>query len=172
RDFDIVGFSLQYEMAYPSLLWMLDLGGIPVRQAERTGQDPLIVVGGPMMGAAIADLSSPIMKGTTGLVALRETDIGSAEPMPCIRCGHCLDACPVFLNPQMLGKLAMNERYEEMAAHFHLRDCMLCGCCSYVCPSHIPLSQLFAASRAQLQGKKAQIQKAQIQKAQGERAPA
>jgi electron transport complex protein RnfC len=113
-----------------------------------------VVMGGPMMGAAVANLQAPVLKGTTGIVVLREQDCRSMEQQPCIRCGHCLDACPVFLNPQRLGKLAMTAHYEEME-EFHLRDCMLCGCCSYVCPSNIPLSQLFAASRAALRQQKA-----------------
>ena len=73
---------------------------------------------------------------------------------PCIRCGTCLDACPVFLNPQLLGQLALNDREADME-EAHVWDCMLCGCCSYVCPSNIPLSQLFAASRASLKRKQA-----------------
>jgi electron transport complex protein RnfC len=60
-----------------------------------------------------------------------------------------VESCPVFLDPQYLGALAGAERYEEMGAH-HLADCMLCGSCSYVCPSNIPLSQLFQASKAAL----------------------
>jgi electron transport complex protein RnfC len=70
---------------------------------------------------------------------LAERECKTQASYPCIRCGHCLDACPVFLNPQHLGKLAAVERFDEMLAH-HLNDCMLCGCCSYVCPSNIPLS--------------------------------
>jgi electron transport complex protein RnfC len=108
-----------------------------------------VVNGGPMMGAAIADLDAPVLKGTTGIVVLTESEVRGRRSWPCIRCGHCLDACPVFLNPQILGSLAQTGRYEEMETH-HLKDCMLCGCCSYVCPSNIPLSQLFSASRAAL----------------------
>ncbi|MDH3590459.1 MAG: RnfABCDGE type electron transport complex subunit C, partial [Planctomycetota bacterium] len=108
-----------------------------------------IVVGGPMMGAAQADLDVPVVKGTTGVVVLAADEIRRRETYPCIRCGHCLDACPVFLNPQLLGRLALNADYGEMQEH-HLRDCMVCGCCSYVCPSNIPLSQLFFASKAAL----------------------
>lgn len=113
-----------------------------------------VVSGGPMMGAAIANLDAPVTKGTTGIIVLREQDTKSFEVMPCIRCGHCLEACPVYLNPQLLGQLALKDRDAEMEAH-HLWDCMLCGCCSYVCPSHIPLSQLFAASRQALKSRKA-----------------
>ncbi len=113
-----------------------------------------IVFGGPMMGAAQANLDTPLTKGTTGVVVLVESEVKAKESHPCIRCGHCLDACPVFLNPQLLGSLAKAERWEEMEAS-HLMDCMLCGCCSYACPSNIPLSQLFQMAKAALRKRKA-----------------
>jgi electron transport complex protein RnfC len=113
-----------------------------------------VIFGGPMMGTAVADLDAPIMKGTTGVVVLTHRDVKPLESYPCIRCGHCLDACPVFLNPQQLGKLAMAERWEEMEQE-NLTDCMLCGCCSYTCPSNIPLSQLFTMGKAALRKVKA-----------------
>ncbi len=113
-----------------------------------------IVLGGPMMGTAQQTLDAPVVKGTTGVVVLTEREIRRVEQHPCIRCGHCLEACPVFLNPQRLGALALNERYAEMADHA-LQDCMLCGCCSYVCPSNIPLSHLFLLSKAALRRAKA-----------------
>ena len=109
------------------------------------------------MGMAVATLDAPAIKGTTGLVVLRDQDCKPTAQYPCIRCGSCLDACPVFLNPQILGKLSMSLRHEEMAEDHHVWDCMLCGCCSYVCPSNIPLSQLFAASRAALKKQKASV---------------
>ncbi len=113
-----------------------------------------IVFGGPMMGNAQADLDAPVIKGTTGVVVLTEEDLKPQASYPCIRCGHCLDACPVFLNPQLLGRLAVKERYDEMEQH-HLADCMLCGCCGYTCPSNIPLPQLFALAKAALRKRKA-----------------
>jgi len=113
-----------------------------------------IVFGGPMMGAAQANLETPLTKGTTGVLVLAERECKTQESYPCIRCGHCLDACPVFLNPQQLGKLAAVGRYEEMQGEYHLLDCMLCGCCSYVCPSNIPLSQQFAAAKVALRQRK------------------
>lgn len=112
-----------------------------------------IIFGGPMMGASQADLEVPICKGTTGVVVLTERECRPRESYPCIRCGHCLDACPVFLNPQVLGRLALAKRYEEMQDH-HLADCMLCGCCNYVCPSNVPLPQLFSAAKVALQKSK------------------
>ena len=111
-----------------------------------------VVFGGPMMGAAQASLDVPLTKGTTGVVVLTEEDCKATAAYPCIRCGHCLDACPVFLNPQLLGSLALSGRYDDMAAA-HLADCMLCGCCGYVCPSNIPLPQLFQASKVALRTK-------------------
>jgi electron transport complex protein RnfC len=112
-----------------------------------------IVFGGPMMGASQANLDTPLTKGTTGVVVLAAHEVREQASYPCIHCGHCLDACPVFLNPQHLGKLAGAGRYDEMVAH-HLNDCMLCGSCSYVCPSNIPLSQQFAAAKVALRQRK------------------
>ncbi|MCK5438638.1 MAG: electron transport complex subunit RsxC, partial [Gemmatimonadetes bacterium] len=108
-----------------------------------------VLFGGPMMGAPQTDLDVPIIKGTTGVVVLTSAETERHPTYPCIHCGRCLDACPVFLNPQLLGSLAQVGRYEEMEAT-HLADCMLCGACSYVCPSNIPLSQMFAIGKAAL----------------------
>ncbi|UCF19600.1 MAG: electron transport complex subunit RsxC [Gemmatimonadota bacterium] len=105
-----------------------------------------VVFGGPMMGAPQANLDVPVLKGTTGVIVLSEAETRRKESFACIRCGHCLDACPVFLNPQLLGQMALAGRYLETEDH-HIWDCMLCGCCSYVCPSNIPLSQLFQVTR-------------------------
>jgi electron transport complex protein RnfC len=106
-----------------------------------------ILFGGPMMGVAVRDLNTPILKGTTGIVVLTADDVRAQVSYPCIHCGYCVDACPMFLDPQYLGSLARAGRYETMAEH-HLADCMLCGSCAYVCPSNIPLSQLFQAGKA------------------------
>jgi H+/Na+-translocating ferredoxin:NAD+ oxidoreductase subunit C len=108
-----------------------------------------IVFGGPMMGASQPDMRTPLIKGTTGVVVLTKSEVKPKRTYPCIKCGHCLDACPVFLNPSHLGILAQAGRYEEMKDE-NLMDCMLCGCCSYVCPSNIPLSQMFALGKSGL----------------------
>jgi electron transport complex protein RnfC len=111
-----------------------------------------ILFGGPMMGLPIADLNTPILKGTTGVVVLTRAEVRAQTSYPCIHCGYCLEACPIFLDPQQLGSLARVGRYEEMEA-LHLADCMLCGSCAYACPSNIPLSQLFQASKVALRKK-------------------
>jgi electron transport complex protein RnfC len=129
-----VGTKLRDLLAY--------CGGLTVDAAE-------VLFGGPMMGQAQRDLDVPLLKGTTGVVALTHDEIRGMAQSPCIHCGRCLDACPMFLNPSLLGDLARVGRYDEMA-EAHLADCMLCGSCSYVCPSNIPLAQLFTASKAAL----------------------
>lgn len=112
-----------------------------------------VVAGGPMMGIAQRTLDAPVLKGTSGIVVLSADECRRQESHPCIGCGTCVDACPVYLNPRILGALAKKARYEEMEEH-HLADCMLCGCCSYACPSNIPLSQLFQLSKKGLQKRK------------------
>lgn len=108
-----------------------------------------VVFGGPMMGPSQPDLDAPVLKGTSGITVLVEGQVRPRSSYPCIACGHCLDACPVFLNPSRLGKLAQAGRYEEMVTE-HLMDCMLCGSCSFVCPSSIPLAQMFAMSKGRV----------------------
>ena len=115
----------------------------------RTPDAAEVLNGGPMMGLAQRDLAAPILKGTSGVVVLTRDQVRDQTAFPCIHCGRCLDACPMFLNPSQLGDLARVGRHEEMA-EAHLADCMLCGSCSYVCPSNIPLAQLFQASKAAL----------------------
>jgi electron transport complex protein RnfC len=109
-----------------------------------------VFLGGPMMGQAVSSLDIPVTKGTTGVIAFsaRETgNVGQTKQYPCIRCAYCVDACPMFLNPSQLGLLAEQEQYDVMAQDYHLMDCFECGCCTYVCPSHIPLVQLFRVSK-------------------------
>jgi electron transport complex protein RnfC len=108
-----------------------------------------VLIGGPMMGFAQSNLEAPVLKGATGVVVLTKAEARASRTYPCIQCGHCVDACPVFLNPQALGALAQIGRYEGMK-DYHLDTCMLCGCCSYVCPSNIPLSQLFTVAKGAL----------------------
>jgi electron transport complex protein RnfC len=109
-----------------------------------------ILSGGPMMGAAQPDLEAPATKGVTGIVVLTDRESRPRTVYPCISCGHCLDACPMFLNPSLMGKLSQTARYQEMTEKANLWDCMLCGACSYVCPSNIPLSQMFGMAKYQL----------------------
>ncbi|MCP3984454.1 MAG: electron transport complex subunit RsxC [bacterium] len=116
-----------------------------------------VFLGGPMMGSAAPCLDVPITKGTSGVVAFTERESLTTQVVehPCIRCGYCLDACPMFLDPSQLGLLAANERHQEMADRHHLMSCFECGACAYVCPSHIPLVQRFRVAKAALRKAKA-----------------
>jgi electron transport complex protein RnfC len=103
-----------------------------------------------MMGAAASSLDISITKGTSGVTAFTDIEAERTHQWvePCIRCAHCLDACPIFLEPAALGALAINGQYARMADEYHLMDCFECGCCSFVCPSHIPLTQYFRIAKA------------------------
>ncbi|OQY27773.1 MAG: electron transport complex subunit RsxC [Candidatus Cloacimonetes bacterium 4572_55] len=113
-----------------------------------------LLFGGPMMGAPQSFLDVPIMKGTSGIVALTDKEVFPRKERACIRCSRCIDACPVFLNPSRLGSFARVKRYEEMM-DFHLMDCIECASCSYVCPSSIPLVQRFRVAKGMLREKQA-----------------
>lgn len=108
-----------------------------------------VIFGGPMMGGAVADPHVPITKGITGILVLTEAETSGrpAKVYPCIKCGRCVEACPIHLNPSRLGLLARSGLYETMEKDFHLNDCFECGCCAYVCPSHIPLVQQFRIAK-------------------------
>ncbi|MCF8244748.1 MAG: electron transport complex subunit RsxC [Saprospiraceae bacterium] len=120
-----------------------------------------VYMGGPMMGVAVSNLDISIVKGTSGIVVFTENEIKKQEKVyPCIKCGACVDACPISLNPSKLGILAKFEAYDQMAEDYHLMDCFECGSCSYVCPSHIPLVQYFRLSKSIVRKRKATKQPA------------
>ncbi|XOV94831.1 MAG: electron transport complex subunit RsxC [Bacteroidota bacterium] len=134
--------------------------GTPLRyvldQVEIDGTISEVYMGGPMMGVAVSNLDISIVKGTSGIVVFTNKEVSRPEKIyPCIKCGACVDACPLSLNPSKLGILAKFEAYDEMAKDFHLLDCFECGSCSYVCPSHIPLVQYFRLSKSIVRKRKA-----------------
>src|SRR5271165_306105 len=134
--------------------------GTPLRFALEfagcTDQAASVVLGGPMMGAAIGSFDVPVTKGVTGILVFTHQAVnGKSHIFPCIHCAACVDICPMHLNPSRLGMLARKDRYEEMEADYHLTDCFECGCCSYVCPSHIPLVQYFRVAKQMNREKKA-----------------
>ena len=109
-----------------------------------------VFLGGPMMGQAVPSLDIPVTKGTTGVIGFTTRECGNLSDQrqyPCIRCGYCVEACPMFLNPSQLGLLADNTEYQRMADEWHLMECFECGCCTFVCPSHIPLVQQFRVAK-------------------------
>ncbi|MGX9539850.1 electron transport complex subunit RsxC [Shewanella sp. A22] len=126
-------------------------------------QSQKVIVGGPMMGYALAHLDVPILKGTNCLLAPSHTEIApDPDEKACIRCGECAVACPALLLPQQLFWHAKAEEYDK-AASFNLKDCIECGCCSYVCPSDIPLVEYYRVAKSAL--KIAADEKVQAEKA-------
>jgi electron transport complex protein RnfC len=95
-----------------------------------------LIMGGPMMGLAQWSLDTPIVKGTSGILAWRSSE--PASEYPCIRCGRCVEHCPMGLTPTHLHKFIRYEKWSE-AEDWGVLDCVECGCCQYICPSKIPL---------------------------------
>ena len=93
-----------------------------------------------MMGFALSTLETPMAKGSSGVVLLSSKEARKGEESVCLRCGRCVDICPLNLVPSLI---ANNVRYEdwELAEKYGVLDCMKCGSCAYVCPSHIKLIQ-------------------------------
>lgn len=94
-----------------------------------------ILSGGPFMGKAQYTTEVPVIKGVNGILALSKRDIQNGTTTNCIRCGRCVSACPMGLNPTMLNALAENGLFVEAKEEYHLLDCMECGTCSFVCPA-------------------------------------
>ncbi len=108
-----------------------------------------IVSGGPMMGFAFANLDAPITKGTSGVTVLTEADVRKAGETACIRCGRCVDACPMGLVPTKIA-LASRAKDVDLTQRYHIMGCFECGCCTFTCPASIPLVQLIRTGKAQV----------------------
>jgi len=114
-----------------------------------------LVVGGPMMGLAQPTPDIPVIKGTSGILALTDEDVHLVESSPCIRCAKCVDSCPVQLLPTTIAQVTEFGDYKK-AEQLNALDCFECGCCSYVCPSKIPLTQWIRIAKAEILNRKKQ----------------
>lgn len=107
------------------------IGGLPDDTAK-------LVSGGPMMGKAIVNLDAPTTKGASSLLVITDKEAERAEERDCIRCGKCMEACPMGLEPYLFSALINNDKVQE-AVDNHLMDCIECGCCIFTCPANKPL---------------------------------
>ena len=111
-----------------------------------------LLMGGPMMGQTLPHEDVPIIKGTSGIVALSNQQVAEQLARPCIRCASCVTACPCGLLPLEMAARSKKGDFEG-ALNYGLMDCVACGSCAYVCPSNIPLVQYFNYAKGALGNK-------------------
>ncbi|MDO4583893.1 MAG: electron transport complex subunit RsxC [Planctomycetia bacterium] len=109
-----------------------------------------VIAGGPMMGFALGSLDIPVTKGTSGITVLTEEELRTPTTTHCIRCGHCVNVCPMNLVPT---RLAMTSRAKQWSLFekYHPMACVECGCCSFTCPAGVPIVQLIRIGKVELQ---------------------
>ena len=100
--------------------------------------DNKVLAGGPMMGKSVISLEVPVTKGTNSITILSGNDAHRKTVQPCIRCGKCVDACPMGLEPYLLATLSANKMYERLENE-DITSCISCGSCQFTCPSHRPI---------------------------------
>ena len=126
-------------------------GGVKVQPAK-------LLLGGPMMGFAQNSLDVTVMKNTSGILLIPVEQVSQYTAQPCIRCGRCVEACPMDILPATISQAVENERF-DWAEQLNVAACIECGSCSYVCPSHRPLNQHFKRAKAEILAAKRKQQK-------------
>ena len=108
-----------------------------------------VLYGGPMMGTAVPSLDVPVLKNTNAVLAFDEYDADLPEETPCIRCGSCVDKCPMRLNPPAIAK-AFDQADGASLYKYRVNLCMECGACVFACPAHQPIVQRHKLAKAML----------------------
>jgi len=106
-----------------------------------------VIFGGPMMGGASPSLDYPVLKQNNGLLLFSKEKAALPDPQPCIRCGRCINACPMGLEPVVIAGLFENKDFGALKARC-IDLCVACGSCSYVCPAKRPVSQTMTLAKA------------------------
>jgi len=108
-----------------------------------------IIMGGPMMGLSQFSLDVPVIKGTNALLAFAANEDRRVEEPKCIRCGRCVQVCPMRLLPTYMYLYASKDNYEE-CDRLHVNDCMECGACTFECPGSLHLTQMFRVAKGKV----------------------
>lgn len=115
-----------------------------------SGDVAKVIMGGPMTGWAQEDLTAPVIKGTSGVVVFTKELLEEEAERQCVGCDRCVDACPMFLMPNLIAKYVKLGQYDKADKYGGARDCFECGCCSYVCPAKIPHVAYARIAKAEL----------------------
>ena len=113
-----------------------------------------IVLGGPMMGICATNFDAPTIKGTSGVLFFTEDEDKHVDNPTCIRCGKCIEVCPMNLEPVFMYMYYSKGDFENMDK-YHVNDCFECGSCAYNCPARMPLTHAFKTAKLMFQAKAA-----------------
>lgn len=116
-----------------------------------------IIAGGPMMGITQFSLDIPVIKGTSGILVLSEEEARLPEPSNCIRCGKCVETCPINLMPVNISGYSLANRH-DLAEAANAMDCIECGSCSFVCPAKRPLVDSIRVSKREILARRKKAQ--------------
>ncbi len=145
-------FSVAGDVSQPQT-FRVRLGTPIIRVIEAAGGLPAspgkVILGGPMLGYAQFDLSTPVTKETSGAFVQSAENVQAYQNEPCIHCGRCVQACPVNLVPAELSKLCEFQQFDD-AADRDLLHCIECGCCAYVCPARRPMVHLLRYGKSEV----------------------
>lgn len=112
-----------------------------------------IIAGGPMMGISQFSIDVPIIKGSGGILVLSKEEAKPEPIQPCIRCGKCLEVCPVKLQPLYISSYTLKKNFDK-AEEYNALDCVECGACSYICPAKRPLVESIRLAKREILAKR------------------
>ncbi|WP_077366919.1 electron transport complex subunit RsxC [Anaerosalibacter sp. Marseille-P3206] len=112
-----------------------------------------LIMGGPMMGLSQFTDEIPVIKGTSGILILTEEEVKPQPVAPCIKCGKCVQVCPVHLQPLYISKFSLNKKYDK-AEESRALDCIECGSCSFICPAKRPLVESIRVAKREIIAKR------------------
>lgn len=134
--------NLKVRVGTPASFLIEKCGGLSPDTAQ-------VVFGGPMMGTSAVNVNAPITKLTSGLLLLSDFISRKDEEDTCIRCGKCVEVCPVGLRPFLIASYARENMFAE-SKKLNVSDCIECGSCAYICPAHVPLLDYCKLSKAEV----------------------